>query len=83
MNSPVGILQLKRDIFLIAENRTGEIIACPVLEYSTVNLLFLWATIGQQSCARLHFLTTVKLRIINEIRIIALFDKSCYKLQKG
>ena len=27
---------LKRDIFLIAENRTGEIIACPVLEYSTV-----------------------------------------------
>ena len=48
---------LKRDIFLSAENRTGEIFACPVPEYSTVNPLFLWATNGQQSYIRLHFLT--------------------------
>ena len=63
---------LKRDIFSRAENRTGEIIACPVPEYSTVNLLFLWATNGQQSCVRLHILTKENLRIIKEIRIITL-----------
>ena len=33
---PNTLTGLKRDIFLGAENRTGEIIACPVLEYSTV-----------------------------------------------
>ena len=55
---PDSLTGIKHDIFLVAENRTGEIIACPVLEYPTVNPLFLWATNGQQSCVRLHFLTT-------------------------
>ena len=78
---PDTLTALKRDIFLIAENRTGEIIACPVFEYSTVNPLFLWATNGQQSCVRLHILTKENLRIIKEIRIITLFAKCYHNLQ--
>ena len=33
---PDTLTDLKCDIFLGAENRTGEFIACPVPEYSTV-----------------------------------------------
>ena len=32
---PITFTGLKRGIFLGTENRTGEIIACPVPEYST------------------------------------------------
>ena len=42
---------IKHDIFLVAENRTGEIIACPVLEYSTVNPLFF---VGNKWSTKLH-----------------------------
>ncbi|MBR1831861.1 MAG: hypothetical protein IJ784_05435 [Ruminiclostridium sp.] len=63
------------------ENGADDFFTCSALEYSAVNPLFLWATNGQHSCVRLHFLTKENLRIIKEIRIITTLAENCHKLQ--